>query len=261
MFPRLWAGFFVAGESLTKLAENLDLSAIDLSKFKYAGARGEGRTLEEARLVWESIPEQLRALGPEEVRKQLDGFDWSHIVPFSKGGGNEAANGVFELAKLNRNRGSDQMTATELETARNVLVDKAFESALQETAATALVGAGVGAAVSCVISCLEFGLTYQRGEITENQLHRNIARAVAKSAVLGGSVAGVLTAVAFAFPALVPVASPLVMPLVFFGLCAVGYKVVRLGKGWYGFIRDRSNDHSKDVLPVIIYLPNAAAAD
>ena len=91
------AGFGVASETLTGFAENLDWSTIDPTRYLYAGTRGVSRGLEEARLVWESIPEQLRALGPEEVAKRLDGFDWSHIVPYSKGGGNEAANGIFEF--------------------------------------------------------------------------------------------------------------------------------------------------------------------
>ena len=36
-----------------------------------------------------------------------------------------------------------------------------------------------------------------------------------------------------AFPALIPLAAPLMLPLAILGFCAVGGKVVRLGKGWY----------------------------
>ena len=91
-------GFSTAHGALTGFAENLDWSTIDPTKYLYAGTRGIYRGLEEARLVWESIPERLRALGPEEVGKRLEDFDWSHIVPHSQGGGNEASNGIFELA-------------------------------------------------------------------------------------------------------------------------------------------------------------------
>ena len=246
------AGFAVAGDSVTKFAENLDWAAIDPSQFVHAGTRGADRTLEEARLVWESIPELLRALGPEEVERQLQGFDWSHIVPFSQGGGNEAANGIFELAELNQSRGAEPMTAAELDAASEVLHGKAFESALEEAVNGLLVGAGAGAAVSCVISCLEFGLDYQRGEITREELYRNIRREVVKSAVVGGSVSGILAITALAFPALIPVAAPLVMPLMAMGLCAVGCRVVRLGMGWYVFIRERSENNcgnaSRDII-------------
>lgn len=60
--------------------------------------------------MWESIPERLRAIGPEEVGRRLEDFDWSHIRPHSQGGGNEASNGIFEFASLNRSRGAEQMT-------------------------------------------------------------------------------------------------------------------------------------------------------
>ena len=60
--------------------------------------------------MWESIPERLRALGPEEVGKRLEGFDWSHIRPHSQGGSNEASNGIFELASLNRINGRRKVT-------------------------------------------------------------------------------------------------------------------------------------------------------
>ena len=134
------AGLAAAGQSLAKYAGNLDWTTIDPSKFVDAGTRGAGRTLEEARLVWESIPEPLRALGPDEIERQLEGLDWSHIVPFSKGGGNEAANGIFELAEFNQERGAEPMTAAELDAASKVLLDKAFDSALQEAAANVLTG-------------------------------------------------------------------------------------------------------------------------
>ena len=115
------AGFGVAYEALAGFSEQLDWSTIDPSRYLYAGTRGVSRGMEEARLVWESIPEQLRALGPEQVSKHLDGFDWSHIVPHSQGGGNEASNGIFELASLNRSRGAEQMTGIEVQAAQQVL--------------------------------------------------------------------------------------------------------------------------------------------
>ena len=138
------AGFGVANETLTGFAENLDWSTIDPTRYLYAGTRGVNRGLDEARLVWESIPEQLRALGPEEVAKRLDGFDWSHIVPHIKGGGNQAANGIFEIAGLNRSRGAEQMTGAEIEAAARVLSEAAFTAALEKVASRVFVGAAVG---------------------------------------------------------------------------------------------------------------------
>ena len=227
------AGIGVASDALAGYAENLDWSAIDPTKYLYAGTRGANRGIEEARLVWESIPEQLRALGPEEMAKRLDGFDWSHIVAHSKGGGHEAANGIFETASLNRSRGAEQMTAAEIEAASKVLTETAFVAALEDVAQKMLGGALAGAAVSCVISVLEAGLDYQRGDITREEMYRRIGNDVAKSAGVSSAVSGIIAFAALAFPALIPLAAPLMMPLAALAICIVGGKVVRLGKGWY----------------------------
>ena len=241
------AGLGVAHDALSGFADNLDWSTVlqlapadYLSRFVTAGTYGVDRTLEQARSVWETLPEQLRAMGPEDVSKRLwgteslaDRFDWSHIVPHSQGGSNDAANGIFEMASLNRSRGAELMRPEEYAAAVQVLSDTAFEAALIETASQVLSGAGVGVAVSCVLACLEHGLEYQRGVISREEMYQRIGRTMAKSAAVGAAVAGVLAVVALAFPAVIPLAAPLVGPLALLGFCAVGGKVVRLGKGWY----------------------------
>ena len=240
-------GVSVAHEALADYAHSLDWSNIVpteyVAKFVTAGTRGIDRSLEEARVVWETLPEQLRALGPEEVAERLNGFDWSHIVPHSKGGGNEASNGIFELAGLNRSRGAAEMTGAELQAAQDVLSQTAFEAVLEEAASQALSGAMVGAAISCVVSCLEVGLKYQRGEITKEEMYEHLGRAVAKSAGVGAAVSGLMAVVALAFPPLIPIAAPVMAPLAILGFCAVGGRVVRLSKGWYELSRDVSERH------------------
>ena len=148
------AGFGVAHAALADFAKNLDWDTVReiapkeyLDKFVTAGTRGVDRTLDEARSVWETIPEQSRAMGPEEVSKHLwgaesqaDRFDWSHIVPHSQGGSNEAANGIFELASLNWSRGGKLMEQHEYDAAVQVLKDTAFEPALAKTASQVLSG-------------------------------------------------------------------------------------------------------------------------
>lgn len=248
------AGVGVAGNTIAGFAENLDWTAIDPTRYLDAGTRGVSRGFEEAQLVWESIPEQLRALGPEEVAKKLDGFDWSHIVPRSKGGGDEAANGIFELAGLNRSRGAEQMSAAEVQAAADVLSQMAFRAAVQHVAAKALAGAVAGAAVACVLACLEEGLAYQRGEITRNEMYARIGRAVAKASAAGAGVSGLMATVALLFPALIPVAAPLMLPFAVLGLCAVGGKVARLGKGWYEHYQEVSRPQLTDALPVTALL-------
>lgn len=233
-------GFGAAHVALADFAPNLDWSVLPTEyagKFAAAGTRGIDRTLAEARLVWETIPEQLRALGPEEVAKRLEGFDWSHIVPRAEGGSNEAWNGVFERAGLNRARGAEHMTAAEIKAAEQVLTGQAFQAAVAEVAGRVLTGAAVAAAVACVVACLEHGLAYQRGEIDRDEMCRRVARAVALAAGVGAAVSGIMTVVALAFPAVIPLATPLMLPLALLGLCAAGGKVVQLGAGWYEVLR------------------------
>ena len=245
------AGLGVAHGALTGYAESLDWSAIDPTKYLYAGTRGISRGMEEARLVWESVPEQLRALGPEEVAKRLDGYDWSHIDPYSKGGGNEAANGIFEHASLNRSRGAERMAETEITAAQVALAEQGFQAAVFEVASQVFTGGVVAAVVSCVIASLEFGLEYQRGEITREEMFQCMAREVVKSAAVGATVAGVMAAVALAYPAVIPLASPLLVPLAVLGFCVVGGKVVSLGKGWYELYQSAKSHRLIDVTPVL----------
>ena len=252
------SGFVVAYQALMGYAENLDWNSIDPSRYLQVGTRGVERNLAEARLVWESIPEHLRALGPEEVAKRLDGFDWSHIRPFSEGGSNAASNGIFELAALNRSRGAARMTPTEVEAAQQALTDQAFKAALFETASQAFRGAVVGAAVGCVLACLEHGLEYQRREISRDQMYQRVGLAVAKSAIVGAAVSGLMTIVALTFPAIIPLATFLMLPLAVLGFCVVGGKVVLLGKGWYELLQDRCARQFPEVFPIAA-LPAAEA--
>ena len=104
-------GLTVGYNALSSLAFNLNWANIDPAKYLHAGTHGITRGMSEAHLVWKTIPESLRAVGPEAVAKHLEGFDWSHISPFSSGGSNEASNGIFESAGLNRSRGARPMTA------------------------------------------------------------------------------------------------------------------------------------------------------
>ena len=257
------AGFEVAHETLAGFANNLDWSTLPkeyADKFVEAGTRGIDRTLVEARLVWETIPEQLRALGPEELAKRLDGFDWSHIIPHSRGGSNEASNGIFELAGLNRSRGAEQMTAAEIQAAQQVLSDQAFRAILSEAASQAFTGAAAAAAVGCVLSCLEHGLEYQRGLITSDEMYRRIRQTVVKTAAVGAAVSGVMTVVALAFPALLPLAAPLMLPLALVGLCAVGGKVVLLSKEWYELLPSIIDARRRSGRSPIKLLPLAEAS-
>ena len=93
-------------------------------------------------------------------------------------------------------------------------------------------------------------------------MYQRIGRAVATSAAVGGAVAGVMAVVALVFPALIPLAAPLMIPLAVLGLCAVGGKVVHLGKGWYELYQAVRTRHPSGVSPAeLLPAPGAAASE
>ena len=239
------AGLCVAGDSLTRFANSLDWNTIDPTPYLSAGARGVNRGLDEARLVWESIPAQLRLLRQDEVEERLSGFDWSHMVLHSAEGGNEAGNGIFGIAALDRGRGAERLTAAEIAEAASVLQDTAFVAALEDVASKLVFGAALGAAVSGVVRGLEFGLEYHRGEITREEMIRMLIREAVKSAAISAAIAGVMHAVALAFPALIPVAAPMLWLLAALGLCVVGCRMAHLAKEWHALHRGSGSGRSR----------------
>ena len=154
------------------------------------------------------------------------------------------------------------MTGIEVEAAQQVLSEQAFQAALNEAASQAFTGAAAGAAVGCVLACLEHGLEYQRGKITRDEMFRRIGRTVAKSAGVGAAVSGVMAVVALAFPALIPLAAPLMIPLAVLGFCAVGGKVIHLGKGWYELLQGVDVRQRLSVVPVAtVPVPEPAGSE
>ena len=225
--------FWDAWGHLSRFAGNLDWATLDPTKYLYAGGHGASRSVVEAQRVWETIPEQIRAAGPETTAKYLDGKDWSHIRAYSKGGSNLGSNGIFEDASINRARGSARMTQAELEAAEQVLQYNAFHATLLETASSALEGALTAAAISGVVAVFEYGLQFQRGEISESELYRAIGKTVQAAGISGAAVSGLVVAMGMAFPATIPVVSALSVPLMVIGFSVLGVRLVRVGKDWY----------------------------
>ncbi len=218
---------------LSRFSRNLDWKDLDPTKYLYAGTRGEPRDLAAAKRVWETIPEQIRAAGPDATANALEGMDWSHVKAYSQGGSDSASNGIFENASLNRARGSDRMTATELDAAQRALNGNALRATLLETTRCALKGASVAAAMAAVVAVLECGLLYQRGEITEGEMYRAIVRSVVTAGVSGAAVSGLLAAMAIAFPPLIPVVAFLCVPSMVIGFAVLGSRLAVIGKGWH----------------------------
>lgn len=249
------AGVAVGHDALSNFVANLNWANADPTKYLYAGTRGISRGMDEAHLVWQTIPESLRATGPDAVAKHLEGLDWSHIVPFSAGGSNDASNGIFERLGLNRARGARTMNRNEVRAARQVLQGKALSAALSATASRLFAGAAVAAATACVLGILEHGLEWQRGRIDRDEMLRLIARETGRSAGSGAAVSGLMVAVALAFPPLIPLAAHLALPLAVMGFCATGHKVVLSGIGWYEVLRKPCTDQAPSTFQPVLALP------
>lgn len=227
--------FWDAYGHLSRFELNLDWTNVDPRKYLYAGTRGTSRGMVEAQRVWETIPEQIRAAGPEATAKYLGDKDWSHIQAYSEGGSHLASNGVFEDASLNRARGSTRMTSGELQAAERVLQRNAFHATLLETATSALEGALTSAAIAGVVAVLEYGLEHQKGEISEKEMYRGIGKTVQVAGISGAAISGLVAATAMAFPATIPVVSALAVPLMVIGFAVLGVRLAKVGKGWYQF--------------------------
>ena len=125
------------------------------------------------------------------------------------------------------------MTAHEIKAARGVLQSQAFHATLLETAKNAMKGGAVSAAIMAVVAILEYGLQYQKGEITEDEMYGAIGKAIAVAGLSGAAVAGLVTAMALTFPAIMPVLATLSVPLMVIGFSVMGAQLITLGKGWY----------------------------
>lgn len=68
--------------------------------------------------------------------------------------------------------------------------------------------------------------------ITQKEMYRRIGRDVARSTAIAAAVPAIVVPLILAFPTLLPLAMPLLVMLAAAGVCIVGGKVYRLGKGW-----------------------------
>ena len=230
--PAAAVGWLAAAE----YAKGLDWSSLPpsmVAKLTAAGTRGEGRSLSDAVDVWRTLPESLRALGPDRTSDAIDGMDWSHITARSRGGSDDASNGVFELASLNRSRGAETMSHSELDAARSALDSAAFQASAADVVAKSAKGAAVAAATALIVASLEHGLQYRLGEIDRDEMLRRVASEVGRSAAAGAAASGALAAVALAFPAVIPAAVPALAALSVIGALAMSVRIGSAAKGWW----------------------------
>ncbi|VXD24712.1 conserved hypothetical protein [Planktothrix serta PCC 8927] len=220
------AGVIVTQEAF-KIAHNIRFENLPTQlqfKFARAGVRDGMRSVQEAAKVFESIPAQIRAQGPEAIRNFYQDKDWSHIQAHVNGGGSEANNGIFEYFKVNRARGGVDMTAEELAVAKKVLADAAFKTAVTEIVGVTIKGAIVAAVIELVFSILENSLLYVEGKITQSELVQNVATATAKAGIAGGVITAILLTICMIFPPIATLLGAAAIPLAMAGIGFMGIR-------------------------------------
>jgi hypothetical protein len=200
----------IAAQEAFKVSHNIRFENLPRNlqfKFARAGVRDGMRNVLETAKVFESIPAQIRALGPEAVREFCQDKDWSHIQARVNGGGNEAANGIFEYFWVNRARGGKDMTAE-----------------VAEIVGAVAKGAIAAAVIELVFSILENSLLCVEGKITQSQLIEQVAADTAKAGIAGGAITGILLALCMIFPPIAGVLGAAAVPLAVAGIGFMGIR-------------------------------------
>lgn len=232
-------------QEVERIARNLEFKSLSTNlqrKFARAGVRKgvKVRNTTEASKVFETIPAQVRAQGEAAVRKFCQEKDWSHIVPHSKGGGNEASNGIFEHFKLNRDRGAKTMTPKELSVARSVLRQAAFRATVVQIASAMAKGAVVAAVVELVFAILENSLLYAEGQITQSELIEGIRKQTLEAGIAGAVVTALLVTIGLVFPPIAILLGTVAVPLAVAGIGSMSVRawgIVRQANKVFGFTK------------------------
>ena len=125
------------------------------------------------------------------------------------------------------------MTPQELAAAQSALQSGAVQVALIEAAKASMNGALITSVTVAVLSVLEYGLSYQLGEPSEEHMYRKIGKAVATASIAGAAVSGLIVFVALTFPPFAAFLTSIAPILMVLGFAALGYKLATVGKGWY----------------------------
>jgi hypothetical protein len=217
----------IATQEAFKIAHNIRFENLPTTlQFKFAtvGVRDGIRNIQEAAKVFESIPAQIRAQGPEAIRNFRQDKDWSHIQAHVNGGGSEAANGIFEHFRVNRARGGVDMTAAELAVAKQVLADAAFKAAVAEIVGAALKGAIAAAVIELIFSILENSLLCVEGKITQSELVEKVATSTAQAGIAGGVITAILLTLCMIFPPIAALLGATTIPLAIAGIGFMGVR-------------------------------------
>ena len=175
-----------------------NLSAAVRMKFKRAGLGGKRgiRTDAQAELFLNSsVPAPVRNLGEESVRSFTKGKQASHIesVANAPHKAKSAGNIVWESAKSNLRRGSNNMTKSELIGANIKNGAQAGKIVAKGVATSAGRAGAISAVIELPVSAVENGIHVAKGGKNVKEAARDVAADTVKAGGGGGIFAGGLT--------------------------------------------------------------------
>ena len=227
-------GLWVAGEFLNSFARNLVFDNLPQElKQKYRLAGGEYKSLPAARAIWETIPAQIRAAGPEALWEFHKGKDWSHIIPKSWGGPVTPPNGIWWCSPCNKRLGPRPMNPAALAQARTLLLSEGMRSTITQTIKGSVKGGMVSVVLGALLGILEHGLDFAEGKITFLDMMGETVKESIMAGSLGFIITGIIVGIGLAFPFLIPVFAPLLIVLQAVGLVFLGQHVFGLAVRWW----------------------------
>ena len=228
---------WVAGQFLNSFSQNLNFSNLPegwIRKYRWAGS--ERKNLSQAQAVWQSIPAQVRAGGPETLRKFHQEKSWSHIIAKSWQGPSTADNAIWWSSDKNHSLGSNPMSLADIADAKAVIRSDAIRAAVTQTASGMAKGAVVAVVVGGTMACLECGLDYAEGKITRREMVQSVVRTGVTEGGAAFVTTGIIVGISLIFPFLIPVLTPALIVLQAASLALLGAKGVRLAKGWWAVV-------------------------
>ena len=109
---------------------------------------------------------------------------------------------------------------------------QAVVHAIRLTARATVSGALVGSVTAGVFAVMEYGLSYQEGEIDRGELFDLVWKELSAGTAVGIGITGIIAGLVMIFPALTAVISPFVLPLAFVSFALVGYQFYAATKTW-----------------------------
>ena len=177
-----------------------------IQQLRYDGTRGEGRSLDDARAVYDhNVPADAHGSthGVAAIANDPT-IDWGHKTPFVHGGSNDASNGVYLHETLNSHIGDRPMTPAEIHQAESYTHQVALDATpgvsgdlghvAAHTAETSLYGGAIGGgmAVAHRLAQIKGFRDAGRHDLAmdaEDELGSDAARGMVNGVVRGTSVA------------------------------------------------------------------------